>query len=158
MSQGQNRKEFEDAFEVVLDGIPEVLSPIINTVASELEFEGWKYSVYEDEDISFQSSAYVKLIVGVIKEHKVEKSTTYSRDCIGIITLQLLPGNQTLFRIPPRQQWYARMEKDFYVEVNSSFLTEFLTHLFTEFQRLAFVDLKEKKTSIGFKPYRQENV
>lgn len=164
MSKEENKKPFDNAFEIFLKGTPGVLSPIISTVANELNFEGWKYDVVEEKDSA--TSAYTKFLIQV---HRAEKESTYL-DCIGIITLQLLPENQTLFRIPPCQQWHFRtymefsdgrripmfiQEKEFYSKTDESFLTELIRRLFSEFQQLGFIDFREKPP-IGFRLPRKE--
>ena len=164
---------FEDALEVVLNSTPEVLSPIITTAAEEFTFKGWEYAAHEEP--ASLSPAFRRLLVKVIEEEKDEgeEISGVIVDRVGIITLQSLGGNRSLLRVPRRSDWHfvdaerkilhdTRYQgyagpQDFNWFADESPFTRFLTHLFTEFQRLAFVDFREKP-SLGFKlPHREKD-
>ena len=171
--EAQKKHQFEDALEVVLNAAPEVLSPIITTVAEEFTFGGWECAAHEEP--GSHSSAFRRLLVKVIEEVKDEgeEISGVTIDRIGIITLQSLGGNKTLLRVPPSSDWrfvdadqkilhdtrypgYAGPQ-DFNWFADDSPFTHFLTRLFTEFQRLAFIDFREKPP-IGFRlPHKEEN-
>ena len=164
----QKTKAFEKAIELVLKATPEVLSPVIKTVASEFTFKDLHY--WSTEEAGSASSAFRKMLITILD---VIEDSIASEDCIGIITLQSLASDKTLFRIPPRSEWYINIEpktlpqlsykghinKDvFNLFWDESYFTHLLERLFAEFQRLEFVDFREKPP-IGFKlPYKEKDV
>ena len=154
MNKESSQESFKKAFEILLNSKPSIISPVIDTVAQEFTFDDWRYNVYEEENLMFGGEARIILIISILKESIVEGKKEYDRDCIGILTLQLLPNNQTLFRIPPFKHWKSIMNDNFYQKVNESFYTQFLARLFSEFQKLGFIDFQEGKPPLGFRPSR----
>ena len=160
-------RAFGKAIELVLNATPEVLSPLIGTVASEFMFKNLHYC--SREEVKNASAAFKKVLITTLE---VDEDSIVNEDCVGVITLQLLPKDRTLFRIPPRSEWYISIEPEtlpqleyeghvdkdkFNLFWDESYFTHFLERLFAEFQRLAIVDFKEKPP-IGFKlPYREIN-
>ena len=149
-----SQEAFKEAFEVLLNSTPSIISPVIDTVAQEFTIDGWRYNVYEEKDLMFGGEARITLMVSILKERIVKGKKDYDSDCIGILTLQLLPNDKTLFRIPPFKHWNSFIDRTFYQKMDESFYNQFLTCLFTEFQKLGFVDFKEDKPPLGFKPSR----
>ena len=162
----QEAKAFGKAIELVLRATPEVLSPIIKTIASEFEFKDLHY--WSKEEAESASPAYRKMLITILD---VIEDSIASEDCIGIITLQSLALDTTLFRIPPRSEWYINIEPktlpqlrykghvnkdEFNLSWDESYFTHLLEILFAEFQRLEFIDFKEGKPPLGFRPPRKE--
>jgi hypothetical protein len=154
--------------ELVVNATPSVLSPIIKTAVREFEpEEGLEYAVYEESRST--SDAYRRLLVvafGVAVNAQITRV-----DCIGIITLQSLGTNQTLFRVPPRDNWtftdapHILSNSDckglvnryaFNLHWNESYFTKVLEKILNEFYRLSFIDLKIEKEPLGFKPPSKE--
>lgn len=165
-----NKKEaeaFEKSFELVLNTTPAVLSPIIRTVVSEFEpEEGIGYHSIEESESA--SSSFRKILIIALE---VIENSIASEDCIGIITLQSLVSNQTLFRVPPRGHWYftdgskslpnLKIEghvsnDEFNLYWNESYFTKMLERLISEFYRLSFLNLKAEKAPLGFKLLKKE--
>ena len=150
-------KETDDKepFEDILNGTPEMLRPLISRVADELHLKGCKYGVQEEKRVA--TPAFTKYIVRARQE-------SADADDVGIITLQLLPGGQTLFRVPPRHSWDFYREAlgisfgespqtyyiyispgDFNLRLGNEVFTEFLMTLFTEFRRLGLKETLRKR-------------
>lgn len=156
------QKLFEESLEIVVNATPDVIYPIIKTVVSEFEpEEGIAYS----SEIESKSSTenYKKLLIIALE---VINNSIASADCVGIITLQSLSNNQTLFRIPPRSNWYFNnapkilsdlkitghvTNDEFNLYWNESYFNKVLEKIVSEFYRLGFIDLKTKRDPLGFK-------
>ena len=163
----EQQKSFETPLEIVVNATPDVINPIIKTVVSEFTHEeGLAYSI----EVETRSSTdnYKKLLVIALE---IMGESIASADCVGIITLQSLSNNQTLFRIPPRSNWYftnapkilkdlqmmGHVNKDeFNLYWNESYFTKVLERIVSEFYRLSFIDLKTGKEPLGFKPPSKE--
>lgn len=138
----------KQTIEVVLEAPPEAVLPVIRNTANELKFsEGDYYStdLHAEGDVT---ASIDRCAIGVSNKKKVHSAH------IGIITLQPFPSNHTLLRVPP----FSKQEKDEYWELDPDGLlfTDFLRYLFSEFQRLGFIDFKKEKPPIGFKPPRED--
>jgi len=156
-------KPFEEQIEFVLDASPSVLMTVIKTAAHEFEPQkGLAYTIWEELESS--SDSYKKMSVTALE---IIEDSVASEDCIGIITLQALNINQTLFRIPPRKHWYISIKphilpssmieghvtnNEFNLYWDDSYFTKMLERLISEFYRLGFIDLKTEKAPLGFKP------
>jgi hypothetical protein len=154
--------------ELVVNATPSILSPIIKTIVREFKpEEGLGYAIYEESRSA--SNAYRKLLVvafGVAVNAQITKV-----DCTVIMTLQSLGNDQTLFRVPPRDNWTftnaPRILSDsdckglvnkyaFNLHWNESYFTKVLEKILNEFYRLSFIDLKIAKEPLGFKPPSKE--
>ena len=139
---------FEDAIEIVLRGTPEIIVPLIRTVADKSSFRGCKYYLPGEAGI---------VISTAFAEFQIQLVTGHPFPTIGIITLQeLADKHTTLLTVPPRSQWGASEALEF--DGDGSYFTHFLGRLFAEFQRLGFIDFREEKPPIGFRvPHREQN-
>ena len=159
--------QYSKSLEIIVKSTPKILYPIIKTTVSEFEPEaGLAHGVEEEPDSS--TDDYKKLLVIALE---IIGNSIASADCIGIITLQSLENNQTLFRIPPRGHWYfnnapevinnlemkGHVNKDeFNLYFNESYFTKVLEKIVSEFYRLSLLDLKTEKEPLGFKLPRKE--
>jgi hypothetical protein len=159
----KQQESFEHPLEIAVNDTPAVICPIIKTIVSEFKPEnGPAYS----SEIESKSSTenYKKLLIIALE---IVEDSIASADSIGIITLQSLPNNQTLFRIPPRSNWYFNnapkildnvkitghvSNDEFNKYWNESYFTKVLERIVSEFQRLGFINLQDKKPPLGFKP------
>ncbi len=164
----EQQKSFEKPLEMVVNATPDVISPIIKTAVSEFKHEeGLAYSIEVEQ--KSQTDNYKKMLVIALE---ITGDSIASVDNIGIITLQSLPNNQTLFRIPPRSNWYftdapdvlkdlqmmEHVNKDeFNLYWNESYFTKVLERIVSEFYRLSFISLKTEKEPLGFKPPKKEH-
>ena len=150
-NSSRKRRPFENAIEIVLEALPEAVLPVIRNAANELKFgEGNYYStdLHAGGDVT---ASIDRCAIGVSNKKKVHSAH------IGVITLQPFPGNRTLFRVPP----FSKQGKDkkWELDEDGSLFTGFLRYLFSEFQRLGFIDFKKEKPPIGFKtPHKENNV
>jgi len=163
----EQQKSFEKPLEIVVNATPDVISPTIKTVVFEFEHEeGLAYSVEVEQES--QTDNYKKLLVIALE---IIGDSIASADSIGIITLQSLANNQTLFRIPPRSTWYftdapnvlkklemqGHVNKDeFNLYYNELYFTKVLERIVSELCRLNFIDLKTEKEPLGFKLPKKE--
>jgi hypothetical protein len=148
MSEDEKISAFENAIEIVLEAQPEAVLPVIRNAANELKFnDGYYYSddLHAEGDVT---ASIDRCAIGVSNKKKMHSQH------IGVITLQPFPDNRTLFRVPP----FSKQERDKYWELDpdGAFFTEFLRYIFSEFQRLGFIDFKKEKPPIGFKPPHKE--
>ena len=170
MPKHKNKELFENALEIVLRETPDILSPFIKTIVSEYSYEGLHYWLKEETKTS--SSSYRKILIGIMHGDDETKSII-KEDCIGILTLQSLGSGKAILRVPPRSKWHINIEPEtlyFLAEedlshisndkfnwyYNDSYFTRLLEALFTEFQRLGFIDFKDAKPPIGFRTPRKE--
>ena len=148
--ESKEKQPFEEAIEIVLEAQPEAVLPVIHIAANELTFSDGHYYCGDlggNEDIT---ASIERCVIGVSNHKKVHS------EAIGVITLQPFPGNRTLFRVPPRSKWaglqYGNLDTD------GSLFTRFLQHVFAEFQRIGFIDFREKPP-LGFRlPHKEKNV
>jgi hypothetical protein len=163
----KQKKEFEKPFEIIINAKPDIICPIIKTTVSEFKpEEGVAFSIEVETKSSTESYKKLVLIALEITENSISIA-----DCIGIITLQSLSDNQTIFRIPPRDNWYftnapkilrdlqmmGHVSKDeFNLYFKESYFTKVLEKIVSEFYRLKLLELKIEKESLGFKPPKKE--
>lgn len=164
--QAEKSVPFEKAVEEVLNATPDILRPVISTVAHELHFDDYEYALFEEEN---NSTAFARFLVRVAWE----EADLISDDLVGLFTVQLLPNNQALFRVPPRRDWtfitrepalaYRHPQwhntgpqervwlgpKAFYWFTTESLFEEFLKQLFDEFRRLGYIIPEEKRPAVA---------
>ena len=167
----EGKSLFDNGMDILLMGSPDMLSSIITTVAGETSFQGWGYIL--EEEATSTTHTFRKLFVVAVNIQDTTRADV-GRDALGIITLHLLPGNQTLFRVPPRRYWNYIGEKpsshgskeskyyfgsqDFNLQADESFFGHLLACFFAEFQRLGVVHFEEKKPPIGFRlPHKEKD-
>jgi hypothetical protein len=155
-------KSFNEATEIIVNASPTILSPIIKTVVTEFELDaGLDYIMAEESKSA--SEVYRKLLI-IALEIK-DNSQIVSSDCIGIITLQSLGNDQTLFRIPPQKDWHFSNAPDildlseckglvnkhsFNLRISESYFTKIIEKIISEFYRLSLLELKAEKPPLGF--------
>lgn len=120
-------------------GTPEEIAPHIVRIAESLKIEEGKYKIVEEINNSTQFSKRLRIMYG----RNVDLPTinidgsSHDREDIGIITLQSLPNNETLF-IP------ERLSSN--LDSNGVYLNNFLERLSLEFKNLGIEETKTKKT------------
>lgn len=158
MAQETDRKQpFKDAIEVLLKGIPQMIISVIETVACETLFQGKYYSArWHGQNML---PTFARLSVFAVDEDTDAQKRLHNIappekiHPVGVITLQLLPdGKQSLFRVPARDRWDILGDFD----SEGLYFTHLLICLFTEFQRLGFVDFRKEKPPLGFRLPHQE--
>jgi len=164
--QQQKKRPFEEAIEMELKSPLEEVLRVVLSVVRQVQFRGFNYLFDLPTAEADLRSNLTRIPIWArgwipLYEHEVYEMTVGQArsEPIGIITLQPLPSNHTLFRIPPRGQWgtyggYNLDAKD-RLDTDGTYFTHLLTHLFTEFQRLAFADSREKPP-VGFRPPHKE--
>ena len=167
-SKSRKKRPFEEAIEMELKAPPEEVLRIGLTVVRQTQFVGVNY-VFDlpTSEVDLRSNLTRILIWarGIpLPDDELSQMIEMQRvlarsEPIGVITLQPLPSNHTLFRIPPRGQWgtyggYDLNGKD-RLDTNGKYFTHLLTHVFNEFQRLGFIDSTEEPP-LGFKPSHKE--
>lgn len=154
-TQKPNKGIFNSAIEINLRGTPDILRPIVKSVARELKFQGWGYSA--KEEIKSVTSTFVKFLIETGKE----ENEGFIYDNIGILTLQLLPDNHTLLRVPPRRLWdftthdtaesiglvqgIYTSSGDFNLNAGYEIFDHFLTSLSTKFQSLGLKETRRMR-------------
>ena len=147
MSEDEEISVFENAIELVLEARPEAVLPVIHTIANELTFSDGHFYFQDTKAEGDINAGIDRCMIGVSNHKKVHSAP------VGVVTLQTFPENRTLFRVPPRSKWeIGNCELD----VDGSLFTIFIQRLFTEFQRLGFIDFKKEKPPIGFKPPHED--
>jgi hypothetical protein len=146
MANEKEKIEFENAIEIVLKAYPDAVLPIIHTIASELTYDEGHYSFRDMHSSADVNASISRCAIAVI--NNVKKDNGF----IGIITIQPFPDNHTLFRIPPYSKWEIGECK---LDPDGKLFTYYVRQLFIEFQRMGFIDFKEEKPPLGFKPRRK---
>jgi len=149
--ENSEEEPLKDGFELMLKGTPEMALALIAQVAQEFRYQGKKYSF--DYDPKCSTTTFIEGTVW-IEGTTATPTTKKGWAPISVIELYLLAGNKTRFRIPPREHW--GIPEELSIDPDHSLLTYLLARLFTEFQRLGFVEFKEEKPPLGFRPPHRE--
>jgi hypothetical protein len=167
MVKQEQRKSFDKPLEMIVNATPAIISSVIKTAVSEFKHEEELTYSTEVEPKS-STDNYRKVLVIALG---IAGDCIAATDCIGIITLQYLASNRTLFRIPPRSNWYFSnapkilrdlqmmghvRTNEFNLYWDESYFTKVLERIVSEFYRLNFLDLKTLKEPLGFKPPTKE--
>jgi hypothetical protein len=153
--KSKGKSPFEDGGELTLKGTPEMALATIARVAQELRPQGKRLTFEHDPKCSTET-----FIEGTVWLESPTPVPTAKKGYfpIAVIELYSLPDKRTLFRIPPRRYW-GILEELSIIDLDYSFLTHLLKHIFTEFQRLGFVDFRQEKPPLGFRlPHRETDV
>ena len=158
-----NDTAFGKAYELTLKSTPDVISPIIKRVIDEFKYKDLGYYSIEEKQ---RASPIYRKIAAVAGE--VMDTSIGCEDCIGIITLQSLGNDKTLFRIPPRDQWYICIKPktlpnlqweghvnkhEFYLFFDESCFINLYEKLLAEFKRLNFIETLLEKVWRLFKEF-----
>jgi hypothetical protein len=142
---------FSAGLEAVMEDTPETLKPLIERQAAYLSIGQHRFITwepYDERDPAFK-------LFHVSAYHK----PTGRSHPIGVIELQRIPHNRTLFRVPPRSRWDKRFGFDY--DSDGKLFLAFLENLFDELTRLGFWSPKEgveeTKNRLGFRlPHEEE--
>jgi len=130
--------------EVSLNGTPDMVIECITNLVKSLNAKGDTYAIRRTSG----APDYAKWD----RTYSAHYSISFNRrdmsgkECnipIGDIKLILIPGERTLLTVKEPQNWEGP-------------LGHFLSHLFSEFERLGFVQFEGKKPPIGFRlPHKE---
>lgn len=163
MNEERESKEialFEDGFEVVVQGTPDMVLELMTNCAKEVRTpQGLGYGIRRTSgapDWVRQDKTYRASCVVYIESKITEWGGVLTVGNVGVgkITLLLLPNDRTLFKVEPRSEWSRSSLDDLLVRwvTEGSEFMHFLKHLFTEFERLRFADFNKERLPISFKP------
>lgn len=123
-----------DQLEVILNGSPGMALELMKGLAERLKAQGYCYSVRRTSgEPSWAKWDRPYFISATVFEHG-----DADQKRIGVIKMQLLPEERTLFTLPESSNWHESFRN-------------FLSFLFTEFQRLGFVHFEKDKPPLGFR-------
>ncbi len=134
-----------EVIELILEGTPDMIIECATNLVKKFNSQGDWYKIVPK--------------IGDAPDY-AKRDRTYSADCdvfvtqkpvlredydakIGIIRLQLIPGERTLLSVQKPEHW-------------DSPLGNFLTNLLEELKRLGFIHFEEEKLPIGFRPHHEE--
>jgi hypothetical protein len=92
------KRPFEKAWEIEIEGDVQTLYPIIQRVADELNIENYLLEARPANSKETPTSAWFNIF-------SISR-TTASSTLIGVLTLESFGSNRTILRVPPRSQWY----------------------------------------------------
>jgi len=136
--QDYEEKAASKELELILEGTPDMILECTRSTVEKLNSQGYTYGFHRTSG----APDYARWD----KTYFASCAISQSERQIGIIKLELLPNERTLFKIPEPEDW------------DSSF-GEFISHLLAEFKRLGFLYFEEEKPPMGFRlPHKEKNV